>query len=69
VSYLDDRYDESLLFDRVDNSIVALANAVPVLAGELLTTVRSGLVSEFLNPLDDASAIGAAGDGFDFFDR
>ena len=58
MSYLIDGDAAGLIVDCVDDPIVALSNSVTiVVAGQLLRTVRTRIVSEAANPADDSEAV------------
>lgn len=62
---LDDVYDEFVVFDSVDDSILALADSIAVMARKLLASRGTGLVAELPDPFYDALAILFPWDGLD----
>ena len=62
-----DRHDQDLVLDGVEHAVVALADPVLVMAGELLTADRPGVARERLD-LGGETAPVFGGDGFEFFD-
>ena len=49
----DDEDKERLILDGVDDSVLALSDAVPVLPRQLLASSWAWIVSQSLNPLHD----------------
>ncbi len=62
---LDDIYDEFVVFDSVDDSILALADSIAVMTGKFLAPRGTGLVAELLDSFYDALAILFPWDGLD----
>ena len=62
---LDDIYDESVVFDSVHDSILALADSIAVMSRKFLAARGTGFVAEPLDPFYDALAILFPWDGLD----
>jgi len=45
MAHLDDVYDELVIFNSVNDAILTLADSIAILAGELLTSLRTRVVA------------------------
>jgi hypothetical protein len=68
LSHLDDVYDEFVVLDRVDDSILALPQSVLVTPREFFTPRWTRLLGEVSDAADDPLSISLAIRAFDFFD-
>ena len=64
-----DVYDESVIFNSVDDAILALTDSKAILTGEFLTPHGARVVAELLDPLYDSLAVLLSGNGFDLLHR
>jgi hypothetical protein len=59
VGNLDDENQQALVLYLINDSIDTLADAIPLLAGELLATLRPGILREKADALHDSLDIGS----------
>lgn len=57
VADLDDLHDASLIVNRVHDAVIALADAVPFLPGELFIAWRARGEGQCSDPVDDAASV------------
>lgn len=62
----DHAYDELVIFNSVHDAILALTDPIAILTGELLTSQRTRIVAELLDPPYDSLAVFLLGNGLNF---
>ena len=66
---LNDVDDEILILYGVNNPIHPLTNSIPLLAGQLFATRRSGIGCQAADAAHDTLSVAFSVDGFDFLAR
>ena len=69
ISNLDNVDDQVIVANLVDNSIVALPQAVELTAGQFLTSRWSRFIRQALNPSNDALSVFLDANGLKLLDR
>ncbi len=68
VTDFDDIDDESIIFNGIDDSIVALTNSVTILCGEFLAARGAGIFRKLADPFDQTLAILLSRNSLNLFD-